>query len=126
MVTADNMSSEQRSPSASLALPLAKGSRSTSTSYDSSVSVESSESVSLISIISGADVRVIRDDEVILSHLILYLIDDWAWVSLGHLGQLSSLQELLIILFLEHGFELRSHGNAHLVDFTLKSCFQEK
>ena len=81
--------------------------------------IESAECISLIAIVSGADVSVICHDEVIPSHLILYLRDDWAGVLFGNLGQLSCLQEILIILFSKHGLELRSHGNAHLIDFTL-------
>lgn len=81
--------------------------------------VEASERVSLIPVVCGADVCIICDDEVILSDLILYLRDNWAWVGLWNLGQMSSLQELVVILLFKHGLELGSHGNAHLVDFTL-------
>lgn len=83
------------------------------------MSVEASEGVSLIPIVCGANVSIICDDEMILSDLILYLRDDWAGILLGNLRQLSGLQELLIVLFLKHGLELGSHGNAHLIYFTL-------
>lgn len=83
--------------------------------------VETSEGVSLIPIVSGADVCIICDDEVILSDLILYLRDDGAGILLGNLGQLSSLQELFIVLLFEHGLELGSHCDAHLIDFTLNT-----
>lgn len=83
------------------------------------MSIETSESISLIAIVSGADVGIICDDEVILSDLILYLRDNWTGILFGNLWQLCCLQEFFIILFSKHGLKLRSHGNAHLIDFTL-------
>jgi len=71
-----------------------------------SVSVEAAKLVSLVPIVGRADVCIIGYDEVILSHLVLHLGDNWARVALGNLGQLSCLQELIIILLLEHGLEL--------------------
>ena len=81
--------------------------------------IETSECVSLITIVCGADMSIICDDEMILSDLILYLRDDWTGILFRNLRQLSSLQEIFIILFSKHGLKLRSHGNAHLIDFTL-------
>mgnify|MGYP006999134069 CR=1 FL=1 len=87
--------------------------------------IESAKCISLIAIVCGADVSVICHHEVILSHLILNLRDYWARVLFGNLWQLGCLQELFIILLSKHRLELRSHGNAHLIDFTLLQMIGE-
>lgn len=51
------------------------------------MSIEATKLVSLVSIVGGADVGIIGHHEVILSHLVLHLGDNWARVALGNLGQ---------------------------------------
>jgi hypothetical protein len=83
------------------------------------VSEEAAELVSLITIVGGTDVSVIGDHEVVLSLLVLQVRDRGSKAILGHLGQGSRSQEFFILLILKHSLELRSHGHAHLADFTL-------
>lgn len=84
------------------------------------MSVEATKLISLVPIVGGADVGIIGDHKVVLSHLVLHLRDYGARILLGNLGKLSSFQKIFIILLLKHSLELRSHGNAHLINLALK------
>jgi len=65
-----------------------------------SVSVEATKLISLVSIVGGANVGVIGDHKVVLSHLVLHLRNYGTGILLGDLGQLSSFQKIFIILLL--------------------------
>jgi hypothetical protein len=83
------------------------------------VSEEATKLVSLISIVSRSDVSIVCHNEMVLSHLVLQMRDSGSVATLRYFGKSSRSQECLIFLILEHRLELRSHGHAHLIDFTL-------
>jgi hypothetical protein len=64
------------------------------------MSVEATKLISLVSVVGGANVGVIGDHKVVLSHLVLHLRNYGTGILLGDLGQLSSFQKIFIILLL--------------------------
>jgi len=85
-----------------------------------SVSVESTESISLKPIIGWSAMSIIRHNKMVLSHLVVLLRNNWAIVCFRQFWKLSSLKELIILLHFYHVMELLSECSTHFVDFSLK------
>lgn len=81
--------------------------------------VEAAKSISLEAIVGGADVSIIRDDEVVLSLLVHELSNHWPAIGFGELWQVSGLQEFFILLHLNHVVESRTECLAHLGNLSL-------
>lgn len=85
----------------------------------SSVSIETTEGISLEAIIGCANVGIVCHHEMVLAHLVSYLGDHRAVVALGELREVGSLEEIFVALDGDHIVELRSKCHAHLADLTL-------
>jgi hypothetical protein len=84
------------------------------------VSIEATKSVSLEAIVSGSDVRIIGNNEMVLADLVLDLGNHRAIVGFRELRQLSGLEEFLVVLDRDHIMQFAPESDAHFIDLTLK------